>query len=102
MSSQSVFIKVFPTKSGRFRARVDYPVWSDSPVKEIPRRVEEITIGGMRWKQGHLEKYQTAIIEKMWKTMYGFVGELFIQSGNPSNIQLQNGNVCFMIAKTVL
>lgn len=94
----SVFIKVFPTKTGKFRARVDYPVEGF----HITRRVAEITIGGMKWKNNYLREYHSAILEKMQRTLYVFLGEAFINSENPSNMILQNGNVIFTINRSVL
>lgn len=112
MGTDTTFIKVFVTKSGRFRARVDYVV---GPPKAIGvdlesriiarkpfRRIEEITIGGNRWKSGYLEHLHTRILEKMNLTMYGLVSQCFLQSGSPTRIFLQNGKVQFVIENKTL
>lgn len=106
MSSQSVFIKVFPTKSGRFRARVDYPC-GEMPVgidlesrilRNAPRRrVEEITIGGTAWERGKLSEYHATILEKLHMTVFSLVSECFNQCGQPTRLCLKNGNSTFTI-----
>ncbi len=93
--TESVFIKVFPTKSGKFRARVDEPSGS------VARKVSEVTIGGFSWKNGKLSKYHGRIMEKLQMVMYNYLGEFFITSGSPTNISILNGKSVFLISHEI-
>jgi len=94
--SEKTFIKVFPTKTGRFRARVDYPVKG----VHIHRRVEEITIGGQKWDKGYLKEYHEIILSKLRECLYGFIKEFFAQMDNPQRIFL-DGNVPYSIIQDI-
>lgn len=53
--TRGYYIKVFVTKTRELRARITYP---------NSKRVDEITIGGERWRNGEFPEYREEMLDK--------------------------------------